>query len=241
MRLICGRFEELDLSQVGPVNLCIADPPDNVGKGYDGYNDRLPEAEYRRLIKEWLRRCCQVTNGPVFFTFAERWVPDAEDAIREHGLRLIQRCWWYYTFGQAAKVRYSPCVRPVYWLNDGRIFPERIRVPSRRQTEYQDRRANPAGKMPDNLWEFSRVCGTFREKRKWHPCQLPEQMIERIILGHSNPGDTVLDPFVGSGTTVYCCDRLGRHVVGIDESQHYLDRIREERGQREQRRTEGAA
>lgn len=241
MRLICGKFEELDLSAIGHVDLCIADPPDNAGKGYDGYTDRLPKTEYRRLIREWLRRCCDITRGPVFFTFAERWIPDVEDAIREHSLRVIQRCWWYYTFGQAAKARYSPCVRPVYWLNDKRIFPERIRVPSARQVKYNDRRAKDGGKIPDNLWEFSRVCGTFREKRKWHPCQLPEQMIERVILGHSNPGDTVLDAFVGSGTAVYCCDRLGRHVVGIDQSRHYLDMISEERGRREQRRTEGAA
>jgi len=228
MRLMCGKFEELDLTEIGPVDLCIADPPDNVGKGYDGYQDRLPKTEYQRLIKKWLRRCCEVTNGPVFFTFAEQWIPDVEDAIREYGLRLIQRCWWFYSFGQCSRRRYTPCIRPVYWLNDGRISPSQIRVPSARQVKYSDRRAKAGGKMPDNLWEFSRVCGTFRERRKWHCCQLPEQMIERIILGHSDPGDTVLDPFVGSGTTVYCCNRLDRHVVGIDQSQHYLDKIREE-------------
>jgi len=107
MRLICGKFEELELPAIGPADLCIADPPDNVGKGYDGYRDRLPKTEYQRLIREWLRRCCEITNGPVFFTFAEQWIPDVEDAIREYRLRLIQRCWWYYAFRQAAKVRYS--------------------------------------------------------------------------------------------------------------------------------------
>ena len=74
MRLICGKFEKLDLSEIGPVDLCIADPPDNVGKGYDGYADRLPKTEYQRLIKKWLRRCCEITNGPVFFTFAQQWI-----------------------------------------------------------------------------------------------------------------------------------------------------------------------
>jgi len=240
MRLVCSKFEELDLSEIGPVDLCVADPPDNVGKGYDGYQDRLPKTEYQRLIKEWLRRCCEITTGPVFFTFSEKWLADVEEAIREHRLKLIQRCWWYYTFGQAARVRYTPCVRPVYWLNDSRIFGQRIRVPSARQLKYGDKRAKAGGKMPDNLWAFSRVCGTFHEKRKWHCCQLPEQMVERIILGHSNPGDTICDPFVGSGTTVYCCDRLGRHIVGIDQSQLYLDKIREERERRANTATSAA-
>ncbi len=230
MRLICGEFEELDLSEIGPVDLCIADPPDNIGKGYDGYSDRLPEPEYRRLIKEWLRRSCEITNGPVFFTFAERWIPDVEDGIREHGLRLIERIWWYCTFGQCARPRSTPSIRPVYWLPTRRVFPEGgIRVESDRQLKYNDKRANPNGKMPDNFWDFNRVCGTHRERREWHPCQLRESMAERIIRGHSNPGDTVLDPFVGSGTTVYCCDSLDRRVVGIDQSQFYLDKIREER------------
>ena len=227
-RLLCGKFEKLDLSEIGPVDLCIADPPDNVGKGYDGYADRLPKTEYQRLIKKWIRRCCEATNGPVFFTFAEQWIPDVEDAIREHRLRLIQRCWWFFSFGQCASRRYTPCIRPIYWLNDRRIFPSRIRVPSARQVKYNDKRAKAGGKTPDNLWQFSRVCGTFHEKRKWHPCQLPEQMVERIILGHSNPDDVIVDPFVGSGTTVYCANALGRHVVGIEQSQFYLDKIREE-------------
>lgn len=55
-----------------------------------------------------------------------------------------------------------PCVRPVYWLNDRRIYPERIRIPSDRQVKYHDDRAKAGGKMPDNLWAFSRSCGTFR-------------------------------------------------------------------------------
>lgn len=224
VQLICGQFEKLDLSSLGPVDLCFADPPDNIGKGYDNYTDRLPKAEYRQLIKEWLRRCCQVTSGPVFFTFAEQYIPDVEDAIREHKLELVQRCWWVFSFGQAQRVRYTSALRPIYWLNDKRVFPERVRIPSKRQTDYHDKRANPDGKMPNNVWEFARICGTFREKRKWHPCQIPEAMLNKIIGGHSAPGDTILDPFSGSGSAIYCADKLGRRAIGIDQSQSYLDK-----------------
>lgn len=78
------------------------------------------------------------------------------------------------------------------------------------------------------MWRFSRICGTFREKRRWHVCQMPELLLERIIRGHSKRGDTICDPFVGSGTTVYVADRLGRSVIGLDQSQLYLDKIAEE-------------
>ena len=91
-----------------------------------------------------------------------------------------------------------------------------IAVPSARQTTYADRRANPKGKLPDDTWYLrpqetdkeyfrpdsdtwyqSRLCGTFNERVRWHPCQLPEALLERIIKVSSNPGDLVFDPFAG--------------------------------------------
>ena len=119
-----------------------------------------------------------------------------------------------------------------------------VRVPSARQTTYADRRANPTGKLPDDTWVLrpqedgsffqahedtwyvSRVCGTFKE-RTGHPCQMPEAVLERILRVSSNPGDLVLDPFSGSGTTLAVAKRLGRHYLGIELSQEYAERIRQ--------------
>lgn len=92
--------------------------------------------------------------------------------------------------------RYTSSVRPVYWLKDPYISPTKARIPSARQEKYGDKRANPEGKMPDNLWIYSRVCGTFKERRKWHPCQLPEALVRRILKNHSSKGARVLDPFI---------------------------------------------
>ena len=76
---------------------------------------------------------------------------------------------------------------------------------------------NPQGRLPDDTWVlrpqdlaqgfesdedtwyFPRVCGTFKERAGWHGCQMPEQLLGRIIRGR-NAGDLVLDPFGGSGT-----------------------------------------
>ena len=70
-----------------------------------------------------------------------------------------------------------------------------------------------------------RVCGTFKE-RTGHPCQMPEAVLERIIRVSSNPGDLVLDPFAGSGTTLAAAKRLGRRYLGIELSPEYADRAR---------------
>ena len=72
---------------------------------------------------------------------------------------------------------------------------------------------------------MARVCGTFKERRD-HPCQMPEQVLERIIGVASNPGDLVLDPFAGSGTTLAVARRLHRHYRGIELSPEYAERVR---------------
>lgn len=121
-----------------------------------------------------------------------------------------------------------------------------IAVPSARQTTYADKRANPKGKLPDDTWflrpqeaegEYfrpeedtwyqSRLCGTFNERTAWHPCQLPEALLERIIKVSSNPGDLVFDPFVGSGTTLTVARRLKRHWLGCELSEQYATRAEE--------------
>ncbi len=128
-----------------------------------------------------------------------------------------------------------------------------IAIPSARQTTYADRRANATGKLPDDTWYLrpqamvgdigrhylsaemdtwyqARLCGTFVERVGWHPCQLPEALLERIIKVSSNRGQIVFDPFAGSGTTLAVARRLGRHWLGCELSEDYtekaLERIR---------------
>ena len=120
-----------------------------------------------------------------------------------------------------------------------------IRVPSARELVYGDRRANPTGRLPDDTWVlrpqdlpegfaadgdtwyFPRVCGTFKERSGWHGCQMPEQLLGRIIRASSNPGDVVLDPFGGSGTTLAVAKKLGRSFLGLELSEAYAARINE--------------
>ncbi len=128
-----------------------------------------------------------------------------------------------------------------------------VKVPSARQLVYADRRANPTGRMPDDTWlmpagtptaggfvlrpqdvpegfrpesdtwYFSRVAGTFKEREGWHGCQMPEQLLGRIIRASSNEGDVVMDPFAGSGTTLAVAKKLGRKYVGFEMSKQYFD------------------
>jgi site-specific DNA-methyltransferase (adenine-specific) len=115
-----------------------------------------------------------------------------------------------------------------------------VRVPSARALVYADKRANPAGRLPDDTWilrpqdlqdgfqptddtwYFARVAGTFKERQGFHGCQMPEQLLGRIIRVSSNPGDVVLDPFAGSGTTLAVAKKLGRQWLGCELSAEYV-------------------
>ncbi|MBI5863454.1 MAG: site-specific DNA-methyltransferase, partial [Planctomycetes bacterium] len=76
-----------------------------------------------------------------------------------------------------------------------------------------------------DVWYFARVAGTFRERRGWHGCQMPEQLLGRIIRACSNEGELVLDPFGGSGTTLAVAKKLNRQFVGFELSENYADQI----------------
>jgi len=114
-----------------------------------------------------------------------------------------------------------------------------VRVPSARQLVYGDKRANPKGRLPDDTWilrpqdcpdsfqshedtwYIPRVNGTFKERKGWHGCQMPEQVLGRIIRACSREGETVLDPFTGSGTTLAVAKKLHRRFLGFELSPDY--------------------
>jgi len=151
---------------------------------------------------------------------------------RELGLHLRNWIIWHYTFGQATKFKFARAHTHIFYFTmDRTVFTfndQLLRFPSARHTEYQDLRANPSGRLPDDVWDdFPRVCGTFKERAGFHGCQMPEALLMRIVQASSSPGETVLDPFVGSGTTAVAAQRLGRRYIGIDLSPEYAKHVRD--------------
>lgn len=86
----------------------------------------------------------------------------------------------------------------------------------------------PAGFAANgDTWFFSRVCGTFKERQGFHGCQMPEQLLGRIINSCSNEGERVIDPFAGSGTTLAVAKKLKREYLGFELSKDYAEACRE--------------
>ncbi len=231
-------------------DLAFADPPFNIGYEYDQYDDRRAKVDYLEWTERWLAATARVLKptGSFFVAIGDEYA--AEIKVRLDALGLTLRNWivWHYTFGVNCKKKFNRSHAHIfYYVVDPKNFTfndSTIRVPSARQTTYADRRANPDGKLPDDTWVLrpqedgsffspeddtwyvSRVCGTFKERGE-HPCQMPIALLERIVRVASNPGDLVIDPFAGSGTTLAAAKKLGRDYLGVELSEEYAARVRE--------------
>ena len=233
----------------GCADLVFADPPFNIGYRYDVYDDRRAKADYLAWTEKWLAAAARALapHGSLFLAIGDEFV--AEHKVRLDALGLTMRNWivWHYTFGVNCSKKFNRShAHILYYVRDPKnykFFPDAVRVPSARMTTYADRRANPVGKLPDDTWvlrpqesdvhfqpgadtwHVPRVCGTFTE-RTGHPCQMPEAVLERIVRVASEPGDLVLDPFAGSGTTLAVAKKLGRDYLGVELSEQYADGVR---------------
>ncbi len=230
------------------VDLAFADPPFNIGYEYDRYDDNRHSEDYLGWAERWLSAVRRLLkpHASFFLAIGDEYV--AEHKVRLDALGLTMRNWivWHYTFGVHCEKKFSRShAHILYYVADPKHYTfdaDAIRVPSARQTTYADRRANPKGKVPDDTWVLrpqeddrffradddtwyvSRVCGTFKE-RVDHPCQMPQSLLERIIRVASNPGDLVLDPFAGSGTTLVAAKNLKRNWLGIELSEKYAVQV----------------
>jgi DNA modification methylase len=241
-------IQALKDSPEGWLDLVFADPPFNIGYLYHGYDDKLKCDDYLQFSADWMSAVYRALKptGSFYLAIGDDYAADlCVIARRKLGFNLRNWIIWHYTFGQQTKQKFARShTHILYFTKDEKNFtfnPDAVRVASARQTTYADLRANPKGKLPDDVWYLrpqetdgayfadegdtwyiSRLCGTFKEREGWHGCQMPLQVLKRIILASSNPGDLVLDPFNGSGTTVAAAALLGRQYIGIDQSEEYV-------------------
>lgn len=214
-------------------DLIFADPPFNIGYKYDKYQDELKSKEYIAWTKAWMTACKGVLkpHGSFYIAIGDDYAANVKTIADELGLCMRNWIIWYYTFGQQTKNKFARAHTHIfYFVNDKANFTFNdyaVRVPSDRQLIYNDKRANPNGKLINDVWdEFPRVCGTFNQRQGWHPCQMPESLLARIIRISSDEGNWVLDPFNGSGTTCIVAAKLKRKYTGIEISSDYMKESR---------------
>jgi DNA modification methylase len=230
------------------VQLAFADPPFNIGYEYDEYDDSLATEKYLEWSKTWMAEVHRVlaTNGAFWLAIGDEYA--AELKIEAQKLGFHCRSWvsWYYTFGVHCTMKFTRSHAHLFhFVRDAAHFTfnaNAIKVPSARQLVYNDARAASGGRLPDDTfilrpqdcvdgllpdedtWYFPRVAGTFKERTGFHGCQMPEQLLGRIIKACSNEGEIVMDPFSGSATTLAVAKKLKRRFLGFELSTEYAAR-----------------
>ncbi|MCA9235074.1 MAG: site-specific DNA-methyltransferase [Planctomycetales bacterium] len=234
----------------GSVDLAFADPPFNIGYKYDKYHDRQDDQDYLDWCAAWIEQLHRILKptGTLWLAIGDEYAAELKwIATRQIPNRFIMRSWvvWYYTFGVNCTRKFNRSHAHLFqFIKNEKDFTfnaedPAVRVPSARALVYGDSRANPKGRLPDDTWVlrpqdapesfqpmddtwyYSRVAGTFKERQGFHGCQMPEQLLGRIIRVSSDEGDTVFDPFTGSGTTLAVAKKLGRKFLGTELSEDY--------------------
>lgn len=221
------------------MKLIVTSPPYNIGKSYERRTtlERYVQSQ-AQVISECVRLlhpegslCWQVGNhvdgGEVFPLDIVLY-----GIFKDHGLRLRNRIVWHFEHGLHCKNRLSGRHETILWFTKSDQYTfnlDPIRVPSKYpgKKHYKGPRAgelsgNPLGKNPGDVWIFPNVKNNHVEKTI-HPCQFPVELVERLVLSMTERGDSVLDPYMGVGTSVVASVKHGRFGYGCDTEQAYVD------------------
>ncbi|MGH7033712.1 MAG: DNA-methyltransferase [Stellaceae bacterium] len=222
----------------GSVQLIITSPPYNIGKRYEL---RSPLDAYvasqAKVIEECVRVlhprgsiCWQVgnhvQNGEIFPLDIVLY-----PIFSKLGLKLRNRIVWHFEHGLHCSKRLSGRYETILWFtksNDYVFNLDPIRVPSKypgkkyfKGPKAGQLSCNPLGKNPGDVWIFPNVKNNHVEKTA-HPCQFPVELVERLVLSLTKPGDKVFDPYMGVGSSVIAAAKHGRIGYGCDIAKEYV-------------------
>ena len=238
-KLIGGdALSELRKIESNTIQLIVTSPPYNIGKEYEkktdysAYLENLNPIimELCRVLKPGGSICWQVGNGVrngEIFPLDILFYP----MFKSNGLKLRNRIVWSFGHGLHARNRFSGRYETVLWFTKGDQYffdLDSVRIPAKypNKKHYKGPKrglisGNPLGKNPGDVWEITNIKALHPEKTE-HPCQFPTALVDRLVKSLTEPGDTVLDPFVGSGTTLVVASANGRKSIGIEVSPKYV-------------------
>jgi len=171
--------------------------------------------------REWLRRCQQALkpDGTIWVSGTQHVIFSVGHALQQLGFKLLNDIAW-------EKPNPPPNLSCRYFTHSTEtILWAAKNERSRHLFNYAAMRVANGGRQMKSVWRMKAPAGAEKRHGR-HPTQKPLELIERCLLASTNPGDLVLDPFLGSGTTAVAAARLGRRCVGFDMNASYLETAR---------------
>ncbi|WP_245295967.1 DNA methyltransferase [Methylobacterium sp. C1] len=221
----------------GSIDLVLTSPPYNAGKEYE---KRLTRQGYEDFAREWTCHLPGLLSdkGAVWLNLG--YMLDGRKLhpleyiyhpiMEELGFHLVQPITWSFRGGMTYRRRFAHRTeRLLWWVRDLDNYEFRLdHVRDLCERVTADKRSNPLGNNPTDLWPVKRVAGgPAAGPDKVHPCQMPVPIASRIIETSTRVGATVLDPFAGSGTTAVAAHEMGRGYIMIEQEKRYIRKMKD--------------
>jgi site-specific DNA-methyltransferase (adenine-specific) len=231
-RIICGDATEI-MKKIpnNSIDMTFADPPFNLNKKYNNYKDKRIDQDYIRWCEKWLTEMVRITKptGSILVHNIPKWLVYFANHLNKIAFFKHWIAW------DSMSVPLGKTLLPAHYgilfytktqkgfkFNDLRSPHKKCPHCGEMVKDYGGKKnqINPYGTLLSDVWgDIHRIRhGSRRDK---HPCQLPEPLLERLVLMTTNEDDIVLDPFIGAGTTALAAKRLGRKFIGIDIDPKY--------------------
>jgi len=236
-RVICGdAFCVLPCLEPKSVDLVFCDPPYNLTKifGSEKFTQTSNE-KYEKWLDSWIKLCVPLLKSTASVYICGDW--RSGSAIQRVGsryLKLQNRITWEREKGRGARRNWKNAAEDIWFFTVSNKFTfnlhdvkhrRRVVAPYRENGRPKDWSETMDGKFrythPSNVWTDITVPFWSMPENTDHPTQKPEKLLAKIILASSNPGDTILDPFAGSGTTAVVAKKLGRNFVAIESDKEH--------------------
>lgn len=221
------------------IQLIVTSPPYNIGKEYE---KKLKLSRYLEQQAAVIQECARTLSkhGSICWqvgNYVDNGTIIPLDTVlypifSDLGLKMRNRIIWHFEHGLHCSKRFSGRYETIVWFTRSKDYVfnlDAVRVPQKypgkkyfkgpKAGQYS---CNPLGKNPGDIWLIPNVKNNHVEKTD-HPCQFPVELIERLVLSMTNEGDRVLDPFLGTGTSIIAAIRHNRRGIGAETLKNYID------------------
>ena len=229
--------EALSLVADESVDLIILDPPYNLTRTFgDSTFNARKESAYEEYLRSWMHLVCKKLkpSGSLYLCGDWKCCASLQRVLSEE-LTILNRITWQREKGRGATNNWKNGMEDIwfavknpkdYYFNVEAVkMKRRVIAPYRENGQPKDWQATAEGNFrlthPSNFWDDISIPFWSMPENTDHPTQKPEKLIAKLLLASSRPGDVVLDPFLGSGTTCVVAKKLGRHFCGIEAEQEY--------------------
>ena len=228
------------------VQLIFADPPYNLsgnglkstgsktGGDFSMVNedwDKMEENEFINFTNEWIASSKEVLkpNGSIFIACSYHNIGESIMGLKLNGFEIKNIITWNKSNAMPNLTRrvLTHTTEFVIWAVKGKGWVFNYDILKKLNPE---KKKDGSDKQMRDIWTMPLCQGKERlrdadGKKALHPTQKPEELLKRIILGFSNEGDVILDPFGGSGTTPFIAKKYSRNFIAIEREKKYADAI----------------